>query len=230
MKEKHSKVEEKSSEVEEKRSEELNFNWVIPLAILSVLLLVPFSLNYISHLMASARQPVYPLIMKLPIINKSAITAPEKVTQFDTFDVSLHLNTEQLSDFINKLGANAIEGTTIKGIVGVVSPHMQAEISGKSFTIENLGPQEQLYVFDNETHWSWQVVPTSSGNHTIKFHLHLATHTDSVQPTRMIEIAEAHIVVEANSLEWMLRNWWWMIAILLVPAIIAWRLRYRFFR
>src|SRR3990167_3848228 len=94
----------------------LNFNLIMPVALLLVLLLIPFSINSFMHFVSAKRQ-LNPLIMKIPI-DSVAITIPSTVKQYESFEVALNLETKQLSNYLNTMVAAASEGTAIQGIVG----------------------------------------------------------------------------------------------------------------
>lgn len=206
----------------------LNFNLIMPAALLLVLLVVPFSVNSFMH-MLSAKKHFNTLMMKIPI-DSNAITIPSAVKQYEPFDVTLNLETKQLSKFLNEIVATASEGTAIQGIVGVVSPNMKAEIAGEDFTIDKQGPQEQLSAYGGRADWRWRVTPESSGSHGLKIQLHLLTQHSGQQNTKVLDLAEASFSVQANPSEWFKRNGLWIALLLLVPVAIIFRLRHRYAR
>ena len=118
----------------------LNFNFIVPVAMLAVLLLVPFSINALLHFMAS-KKVLNPVVMKLPV-DSTVVSIPSEVKQYESFDVALNLETKRLAKFLNELVSTASEGTSIQGITGMVSANMKAEIDGAAFEIDRLGPQE----------------------------------------------------------------------------------------
>jgi hypothetical protein len=203
----------------------LNFNLIMPAALLLVLLIVPFSINSFMHLF-SVKKQLSPLIMKIPV-DSAAITIPSQVKQYESFEVALNLETKQLSKFLNEIVSMASEGTAIQGIVGMVSPNMKAEIVGEDFIIDKQGSQEQLSTYNGATHWRWRVTPESSGTQVLKFHLHLLTHHNAQQHTKVLDLAEASFSVQANPSEWFKRHWLWIVLLLLVPiAMLGLRWRY----
>lgn len=205
-----------------------SFTMIMPAAILLVLLIVPFTMNYLSHLMSVAREAAIPLIIKLPIVDSSAFTVPPKVRQYERFEVSMHLATKKLADLINKIGDITAEGTGIQGITGKVSSEMQAEIVGDGLLVENPGPQEQLYVMDDITHWTWNVLPESSGNHKIKFLLHLHVYAEGKDSPIIINVADANVNVQGDLSGWIARNWGWIALILLIP-VAGWQVKQKYF-
>ncbi|SFE57691.1 hypothetical protein [Nitrosomonas sp. Nm166] len=206
----------------------LNFNFIMPAALLLVLLIVPFSINSFMHLMSAKRQ-FNPVIMKLPM-DSTAITIPSAVKQYESFEVALNLETKQLSRFLNEIVATASEGTSIQGITGVVSPYMKAEIAGEDFEIDRQGPQEPVSAYNGMGSWRWRVIPESSGSHDLKFQLHLLTQDAGQQTEKILDLAEARFSVQANPSEWFKRNGLWIALSLLVPVVIILGLRRRYAR
>lgn len=205
----------------------LNFNLLMPVALLAVLLIVPFSINSFMHFMSGKRE-FNPVIMRLPV-DSAAIRVPPAVKQYENFEVVLNLETKQLSKVLNEIVATASEGTSIQGIKGIVSPYMKAEIGGQVFEIDRQGPQDPVSAYDGIASWRWRVTPESSGSHDLKFQLHLLTQDAGQQTDKILDLAEARFSVQANPSEWFRRNGLWM-ALLLVPVAIILGLRRRYAR
>ena len=203
----------------------LNFNLLMPFALLAVLLVVPFSINAFMHSLAGSKRLSNPVVMRIPI-DITAITLPAEIKQFETFEVTLNLSTKNLANFLNEIVSISSEGTSIQGITGVVSPSMKAEIAGEHFTIEKQGPQEQLHVYNDITRWTWRVTPESSGKQELTFHLHLLTQHNGEQHLKVVDLADANLIVQANPSEWLKRHWGW-IALLAVLPIAGWVFRRR---
>lgn len=206
----------------------LNFNLLMPAALLLVLLVVPFSINSFMHFMSGKRQ-FNPVIMKLPVDN-TAITIPSSVKQYEPFEVALNLETKQLAKFLNEIIATASAGTSIQGITGVVSPNMKVEIAGEDFQIDRPGPQDPGSGYGGAASWRWRVVPESSGAQDLKFQLHLLTQNAGQQNTKILDLAEASFSVQANPSEWLKRNWLWIALLLLAPIAMILGLRRRYAR
>ncbi len=202
-----------------------NTNLLIPAALLLVLLAVPLIHSYM-HSVKSKYHPVYPVVMKIPI-DSGVITAPSEAKQYEGFEVKLNLDTQQLAKVINEVVSVVSKGTSMQGVTGLVSSDLKAEISGKNFRIENLGPQEQLFVYNNITEWKWHVEPESFGVQTIEFKLHLTTTENNQQKVKVINLAEANIQIESNLSMWLAYNWW-LIALLTLLVFAGWKVFRRY--
>ena len=203
---------------------ETSFNLLMPLALLIVLLIVPFSINALMHMLAS-KKLTNPIIMKIPF-DSTTITIPSKVKQYESFEVALNLDTKQLSKFLNEIVATASEGTAIQGITGVVSPVMKAEVISEDLKLDKSGQQEPLSTYLSTANWRWWITPESSGAHSLKFQLHLSTSHNGQQSSKVLNFAEANFLVESNLTEWINRHGLWIALLLIAPAIIVWKLRH----
>ncbi|GKS68282.1 hypothetical protein W03_02860 [Nitrosomonas sp. PY1] len=204
----------------------LNLNLIVPVALLAVLLIVPFSINALLHLLSPQRQ-VAPVIMKIPVDN-AAITIPSSAKQYESFEVALNLETLQLAKVLNEIVSSASEGTSYQGIVGTVSSNMRAEITGKNWLIDREGAQEPVSTYQGLSNWRWRVTPESSGQQELTLQLHLMTQDGSQLNNKILDLAEANLLVQANWSEWLKRNGLWIaiLGFLLFAASFQWR-RYR---
>lgn len=204
----------------------LNLNLTVPIALLVVLLIVPFSINALLHLLSSHRQ-ASPVIMKIPV-DSSAIIIPSNVKQYESFEVGLSLETLQLAKFLNEITSNASEGTSYQGIIGAVSDNMKAEVVGKNWLIDQAGAQEPTSSYQGLSNWRWHVTPESSGQQELTLQLHLLTQNGSRLNIKILDLAEASFLVQANRSEWLKRNGLWItILIFLLLAAIFQLHRYR---
>ncbi|MBL8496765.1 hypothetical protein ABF87_00715 [Nitrosomonas sp. JL21] len=207
----------------EPESSGLNFNLIMPAALLLVLLIVPFSINSFLHFM-SGKRPSNPVVMKLPV-DSAVVTMPSSARQYESFDVALNLETKHLVKFLNELITTASEGTSILGITGVIAPNMRAEILGEDFEIDRTGPLDPVSVYGGTASWRWRVTPESSGDQVLKFQLHLLTKDDAQVGAKILELAEANVDIQSNWSEGLKRHWYWIVLLLLVPLAIFVRLR-----
>jgi len=204
----------------------VNTSFVMPVALLIVLLVIPFTLNSFLHILASKNEYVYPVIMKIPLDN-IVVKAPTDAKQFESFEIKLRVNTDQLADVINEIISISSTNATLQGITGYISPKMQAEITGENFAIENPGPQKQSYLFNDATEWTWRVTPHSSGTQKIKIKMHVTSTENDKQNIKVIELAEANVIVDSDSLMWIVYNWW--ILLLIVLALFGgWKILRRY--
>ncbi len=192
----------------------VNTSFVMPAALLLVLLVIPFSINSFLHILASKNEYVYPVIMKIPL-DTIAVTAPAEAAQFEDFEIKLSVNTDQLAEVINEIVSISSTNATLQGITSYISPSMQAEITGENFVIDNPGPQKAPHLFNDATEWTWHVTPHSSGTQKIKIKMHVTSTERDQQNIKVIELAEVNVVVDSNSLLWAVYNWWILILITL---------------
>ncbi|PSJ17812.1 hypothetical protein [Nitrosomonas supralitoralis] len=206
----------------------LNFNLIMLIALLAVLLIVPFSINALMH-MLSAKRPLNAVIMKLPT-DSTAITIPPTVKQYEGFEITLNLETKHLARFLSEIVATASEGTSIQGINGAVSPNMKAEIIGATFEIDRNGPQGPNSDYGSTAKWRWWVTANSSGEQVLKFRLHLLAQNSAQTNAKILDLAEANFSVQANPIEWVKRNGIWVVLLLSVTVAILYGLRRRYLR
>jgi hypothetical protein len=204
----------------------INLNLLMPIALLVVLLIVPFSFNALMHMLAVKRQH-NPVTMKIPF-DSTSISIPTEVKQYESFEVALNLDTAQFSKFLNEIVSTASEGTSIQGIAGMILPTMKAEAVGETFTFDKLGAQEPLSVYNNTAKWRWLVTPEASGAHSVKFQLHLTTQQNGQQLSKTLDFAEASFSVQSNLPEWFNRNGLWVTLLIAMAIIVIWGLRRRY--
>ncbi|SEF50113.1 hypothetical protein [Nitrosomonas ureae] len=202
-----------------------NFNLIMLIALLTVLLVVPFSINALMHMLLAKRE-FNPVIMKLPV-DSAAITIPSTIKQYEGFEVTLNLETKHLARFLNEIAIAASEGTSIQGISGVVSPSMKAEIVGATFEIDRQGPQDPNSDYGGMAKWRWWVMPDSSGDRVLGFQLHLLAQNSAQTNTVILDLAEAKFSIQANPMEWVKRHGIWVVLLLSVTAAIIYGLRRR---
>lgn len=204
----------------------INLNLLMPIALLVVLLIVPFSFNALMHMLSVKRQH-NPVTMKIPF-DSTSISIPAEVKQYESFEVALNLDTAQFSKFLNEIVSTASEGTSIQGIAGMILPTMKAEAVGETFTFDKLGAQEPLSVYNNTAKWRWLVTPEASGAHSVKFQLHLTTQQNGQQLSKTLDFAEASFSVQSNLPEWFNRNGLWVTLLIAMAIIVIWGLRRRY--
>lgn len=203
----------------------INLNLFMPIALLIVLLIVPFSINALMHMLAAKRLQS-PLIMKIPF-DSTTISIPSSVKQYESFEIALTLDTKQLSRFLNEIVSTASEGTSIQGITGTVHPNMKAEVISEVFKFDKLGPQEPISSYNDTAKWRWLVTPESSGTHGLKFQLHLTTQYNGQQLSKTLDFAEANFAVQSNLSEWLNRNGLWIALLLTISGAVIWKFRHR---
>lgn len=203
-----------------------NFNLLMPIAMLAVLLIVPFSINAVMHMMAAKRLQS-PLVMKIPF-DSTAISIPSEVKQYDSFEVALNLDTKQFSRILNEIIVSASEGTSIQGVTGTVSPYMKAAVVSETFRLDKQGAQDPFSAYDNVARWRWLVTPESSGTQSLKFQLHVTAQQNGQSVDKVLDFAEAHFAVQSNLTEWFNRNGLWGASLLAIVVFAVWKLRQRY--
>lgn len=205
---------------------ENNLNLLMPIAMLVVLLIVPFSINAVLHMLAAKRLQS-PVVMKIPF-DSTAISIPSEVKQYESFEVALNLDTRQFSRFLNEIIVSASEGTSIQGITGAVSPYMKAAVVSEAFRLDKQGPQDPFSAYDNTARWRWLATPESSGTHSLKFQLYVTAQQNGQQVDKVLDFAEAHFAVQSNLTEWFNRNGLWVVLLTVIAAFAVWKLRQRY--
>jgi len=155
---------------------------------------------------------------KLPE-GSAIVTAPSEVMQYKEFDVSLRLAKKELAELMNY---SKLPGTTVEGIASVrMSPRMKAEFVGGDFTIIGQGIQEQAVTLKNDTVWRWRAYSIRPGVRTFKVLLHTLVIIDGNETPKTLDVGEAIVTIKVNPAEFALRNWQWIVSVIVLP-IIAW--------
>lgn len=105
---------------------------------------------------------------------------------------------------------------------------MKAEIAGEDFEIDRIGPQDPVSDYGGTANWRWRVTPESSGAQELKFQLHLSTQNNAQVDTKILGLAEASFSVQANPMEWVKRNGFWLAMLLLLSIAIIFGVRRRY--
>lgn len=197
-----------------------SFNMLIP-ALLAALLFIPFLINSLAHYVYGQKSFPPIIMMKLPV-ESTAVTLPNEVVQFIPFDITLQLDTEALARRLNDTIARSPHGVAMQGIAGKVHTSMQAEIIGDRFSIDNPGPQAQLFADQSGTLWSWKITPTAPNRHALAIRLHLITTDNGRESQKVVDIAEIQTFAQKNPTEWMKRYGIWFVAAGIL-AIGLWR-------
>jgi len=200
-----------------------NFSMILPV-LLALILFVPFVLNFLGHAWFGEKQFAPLAMAKLPV-ESSAISLPAEVKQFESFNIGLHLDTDELARRINAIVAKSPEGFSLQGVSSKVFPEMRAEMLGDTFDINPPGPQAQLYSSHGGTSWSWKITPETTGRHALSLKLHLQTADTAQEHPQIVDLAEIQVFVQKNSAEWMRRYGIWYVAIGLLAIGFWWKKR-----
>ncbi|SFI49182.1 hypothetical protein [Nitrosomonas sp. Nm34] len=198
----------------------ISFNLLFPI-LLAALLFIPYTLNFLAHAMVGEKQFPPIIMMKLPV-ESTAVTLPAEVVQFTPFDITLQLDSDALAKRINDIIAKFPQGVAMQGISDKVLSHMQAEIAGNGFHIDNPGPQAQLISTQGGTLWSWKITPLSPSRQTLALRLHITAIDHGQESQQIVDLAEIQTFVQKNPTEWIKRYGIWLLAAGLL-IVVSWR-------
>lgn len=204
----------------------ISFEMILP-ALLILLLLVPYALNFVGHSLYGKKQFPPVIMMKLPV-DHTAINLPNDVKELQAFKASLELDTRELAKRINDMVDKSPHGTVLQRLTGEVLPGMQAEVVGAHFQIDQPGPHAELFSNNRQTVWTWNVIPEKTGRQSLKLLLHLTTTESGHDAKKIVELAEIQVYVEHNSVEWLKQNAIWLVLISLTMGYLL--IRYRLIR
>ena len=173
----------------------------------------------------------FPVDIKLGIlpVGSAAVTAPRKVTQYQSFNVSLRLARGELAPLLADTTSAAPPGTAVAGISGVrMSPRMKAELIGDDFIVEgNESKQVQLVTEREDTTWEWRVHSDTVGSHLLTVRIDTLLIVEGAEAPRIIDVADVNIAVKVDAIEWAIRHWEWIGSGLVIPGV-GWFLKRRF--
>lgn len=152
-----------------------------------------------------------------------AFNAPSALWVNESAQVQLLLSLEKgLEDLKSELiEEGQKEGTEIK-----VSSRMEARLSGQSFQITAITPEEQGITSQGITEWRWEVAPRATGRQ----HLHLTVtallEIEGKTTRRSIrtfdKVIEVNISWYRQAADAISENWKWAWGALLVPTLGWW--------
>lgn len=204
---------------------QINFGYSLLLpGLLMGFFLISFILNQLSHYLFDPKNDTNTVRVQLPV-DHTVVSIPKKITQSQSFEVSLQFATDRLARRINHIISTAAKGTTFHGITGVVSSNMSAEVNGLTFELDRIGPQPQLLMMNDKAQWTWQVLATEPGRHKLYFRLHLVSRDDGRENKHVVDIAQASIYTHHNTTNGLGQRMIWLI-LLLITLAIAWRFKY----
>lgn len=202
----------------------ISFEMILP-ALLILLLLVPYTLNFIGHSLYGKKQFPPVITMKLPI-DHSAVNLPQTVKALQSFNVALEFDTKELIKRINDIIDKSSHGVALQGLTAQVLPGIQAEMVGTNFQIDQAGPHAELFSNNRQVMWTWNIIPKKTGRQSLSLLLHLETTESGQQAKKIVELAEIQMYVENNPEEWLKQNAWWMLLISIAVGYLL--VKYRF--
>lgn len=151
-----------------------------------------------------------------------AFNAPQSIQLKDTAQIQLLLSLEQsvedLRNAITAAGEN--EGARIR-----ISNRMEARLTGPSFQITAITPEQQAITSKGVTEWKWEIKPTTAGRHRLHLTLSALFSVDGASAQRAIrtfdKTIEVQVTLAQQASEFLSNNWQWIWAAVLVP-VVAW--------
>lgn len=132
------------------------------------------------------------------------------------FDLSFQRAIEVLvQDLQKELPSEKIRTATLR-----TSPIAQARLTGQSFQITAINPEEQP-VSSMTTTWEWEVVPQSGGRHPLHLSIDAVMMGGAEPLKKTIRTFERQVAVKVSVVAWtgkfVAENWQWLCTTLLVP-------------
>ena len=158
------------------------------------------------------------ILDKLPFGNIS-FNAPGALNIDDTAIIELVLDLTKPIEELKKMveGAGEKEGARIR-----VSDQMEARLSGSSFAITAVTPEEQAVTHDDVTQWKWEVKPKAEGRQHLHLTLSALLQVNGANTRRAIRTFDKEISIEIRweqqALSFLKSNWQWLWVTLLVPV------------
>ena len=149
-----------------------------------------------------------------------AFNAPPSMNLRESAQIQLLLSLERSIEDLRKTLTQAgdKEGAQIR-----VSDRMEARLTGQNFQITAVTPEEQAISSKDVTEWKWEVKPTTPGRHSLHLTLTALFAVDGNSTRRAIRTFDKTIEVDVTWSQqisgFVLNNWQWLWAAILVPLI-----------
>jgi hypothetical protein len=150
--------------------------------------------------------------------------SPRNINLRATAQIQLLLDLQKSMEVLRQAisAAGEREGARIK-----VSNRMEARLSGPSFQITAITPEEQAIGSAETVEWRWEIKPSAAGRHNLHLTLTALLNVDGASTRRAIRTFDKAIEVEVTlgqrASEFLGRNWQWLWAALLLP-LVGWLL------
>lgn len=149
-----------------------------------------------------------------------AFNAPASMNLTESTQIHLLLSLEQSIEDLHKALTQAgdKQGAQIR-----VAERMEAHLTGQNFRITAITPEEQAITSKGVTEWEWEVKPTTPGRHNLHLTLTALFAVDGNSTRRSIRTFDKTIEVEITwsqqISEFVINNWQWLWAAILLPLI-----------
>jgi hypothetical protein len=108
-----------------------------------------------------------------------------------------------------------------------VSPRMEAALTGAGFSVQALGPEQQVVNPAGTTRWAWNVTPTTPGKQTLHLVLSARVEVQGSDAPFVVRTFDRYIEVEITLMQraeaLLTAHWQWLWALLVPPALEWWR-------
>jgi hypothetical protein len=154
-----------------------------------------------------------------------AFNVPSTMKRGDATEIELlldmHKTVEQLKAQIEAEGARS--GAQVR-----ISDRMEATLSGAHFQITPNEPGIRAIGSSDTVRWSWEVVPTATGEQTLHLTLSAYIDVDQTQTPTVIRTVDRAIKVRVSPTEWaadaLSEHWDWFLSTLVIPAgLVGWK-------
>lgn len=106
-----------------------------------------------------------------------------------------------------------------------VTPKIHATLAGNGFTIQNTSPEEQVIGGGSFTEWSWNVIPTESGDRELVVSIQVVLKEGVKAIPKRWPVHVSPNARRSASL-FFAKNWQWLSSTLLIPLLLFfWRQR-----
>lgn len=133
---------------------------------------------------------------------------------------------KDLKELLNNI---KIEGAEISSQIKA-SKIVFAKLNAPYFEVINLTNEEQPLNEENSTQWLWQLKPLKSGIHEINLTITALVKVDDKTSTYHIKTYDEKVTIEITPkqilINWLEKNWQWLISTLLLPLGIWYYKRY----
>jgi hypothetical protein len=154
-----------------------------------------------------------------------AFSPPAKMRVQEKRMVELLMSPAKTAEALRGDLANT-EGSGVASGVKV-SPRMEATLTGAGFSIQALGPEQQVVNPVGTTRWAWDVTPTAPGKQSLHLALSARVEVQGSDTPFVVRTFDRHIEVEITPMQraeaFLAEHWQWLWALVVPPGLEWWR-------